>query len=123
MAALSLALLRKFQFDTSTVINQWYLIHVVLNALKHTKPSTQQSLFDTCNLNPKIRVSFPEWYKKIESFLQKEETFKVETSDDKYLLLLGYWHRTLLNDKKRIISLIEKSGRFIPDCIQKLNRS
>ena len=39
-AASSLSFLRTFRFSTGTVIDQWHLIHVVLNALKQTKRST-----------------------------------------------------------------------------------
>ena len=39
-AASSLSFLRKFRFETGTVIDQWHLIHVVLNVLRETKPST-----------------------------------------------------------------------------------
>ena len=70
-AATSLSFLRKFDFETGTVIDQWHLIHVVLNALKRAKPSTWERSFHACNLDPETRVPFPEWCKKIESFLQK----------------------------------------------------
>ena len=93
------------------------MAHITLNTLKYIKLSIWQSSFDACNLNPEARVSFPEWYNKIESFLQKREIFKVEISDNKYLLLPGYWYGMLLNDKKRIFSLIEESSEFTPDYI------
>jgi hypothetical protein len=105
------------------VIDQWHLIHVVLNALKQTKRSTWKSSFHAYNLYPHTRIPFSEWCKKIESFLQKGGTLKVETSDDKYLLLSGFWHGTAPNDKKKIFNLIKKYGGFTADCVQEMNGS
>ena len=122
-AASSLSLLRKFRFETGTVIDQWHLIHVVLNALRETKRSTWETSFHACNLHPNTRVPFSEWCKKIESFLQKGGTFKAETVDDKYLLLPGFWHGTLPNDKKKIFNLVEESSGFTADCVQELTGS
>ena len=59
-AASSLSFLRKFRFETGTVIDQWHLIHVVLNALRETKRSTWESSFHAYNLHPNTRVPFSE---------------------------------------------------------------
>ena len=82
LAANSLSFLRQFRFKIGSVIDQWSLIHVVLGALKATKPSTWISSFQACNLYPETRVPFQEWCKKIEPFLQKRgkhSRLKVQT--------------------------------------------
>ena len=105
-----------------TVINQWQLIHVVLNALRGTKPSACENSFHACNLNPETRVPFLEWCVKIESFLQKGNTFKVETVDFKCLLLPRFWHGILPADKNKLCNLIETQGGFTADCVQELKK-
>ena len=55
--------------------------------------------------------------------MQKSETFKVETVDDKYLLLPRFWYEILLTDKIRICNLIETRGGFTADCVRELSGS
>lgn len=61
--ATSLLFLRTFCFEIGVLIEQWHLIYMMLNALKHAKPFICKRSCYACNLNPGTRVPFPEWCK------------------------------------------------------------
>lgn len=62
----------------SYVIDQWALVHAVLQCVKDTKLSTWTKYFDTCNLDPSTRVDFKRWRDRISSYLMVGQTFKKE---------------------------------------------
>jgi hypothetical protein len=61
-------------------------------------------------LDPRSRVSFPDWCKKIEHFLQAGETFKVEDPVVLYELLRLTWHSMTPVYKQNVISVVESHG-------------
>ena len=113
--------MRNFRYHHGAVLDQWNLIHVVLCALRETTAQTWKQSFENCNLNPHTRVSFPEWCKRIEPFLQKGGTFKTDLPIDQYCLLPAYWHGTSPVDKKKIYETIQScNGQFTVECVKKL---
>ena len=56
------------------------------------------------------RIPFPEWYERIQPFMQKGGTFKVETTNDKYPLLSSLWYGFTPDDNKEICDIIESEG-------------
>ena len=59
-------------------MEQWLLIHVVLKFVKDTSSDTWTNSFQACNLDPRTRVDFKDWYDRISPYLLAGETFKTE---------------------------------------------
>jgi hypothetical protein len=109
LANTSLSVLRRTTTGNKGIIDQWGLVYVGLQCICSTLPATWTSSFDTCNLDPRTRVTFVEWYKKIQPFLHASETFKVEKAEDYlFLLLPSFWHGMLQSQRKGICNLIDK---------------
>jgi hypothetical protein len=117
----SLSVLRRTTTVNKGIIDQWGLIHVGLQCIRSTQPATWTSSFDACNLDPRTRVPFVEWCKKIQSFLHAGETFKVEkVEDDLFLLLPSFWHGMPPVERKGICNLINEKEGFTVECLQRL---
>ena len=50
------------------VLDQYGLLHTGLICVRETTPATWTNSFQACNLDPRTRLSFPLWCKKIEHF-------------------------------------------------------
>ena len=79
-------------FYTKGVAYQWYMIHVGMFVVHSTDPETRKNSFGAFNLVPRTRAPFPEWWNKIDNFLQAGNTFKTEEPIDLYELLSATWH-------------------------------
>jgi hypothetical protein len=104
------------------IIDQWAIIIVVLYILRDTSPATWTTSFQACNMDPRTMIPFPEWCKKISPFLLAGQKFKSETPIDKYALLPAWWHGTSVEDKKKVIQVIDRHGAFSPDCCIELRQ-
>jgi hypothetical protein len=103
-----LALLRNRKISRG-VVDQWRMLHVGLYAVRDTDPGCcwTTSFGACCNLDPRSRLPFPLWCKKIEGFLQGGESFKPE-SFDIYLLLPTLWCGMLPDEKKEVVATVKK---------------
>jgi hypothetical protein len=85
-------------------VHQTDLIHVGLFILRGTKPETWTTSFGACNMEPRTRVPFPNWGKKLSSVLCTGQIFKAESVVDKYALLPSFWHGTKPEIRKRLLA-------------------
>ena len=103
------------------VVDQWGLVHTGLHAIRSTQPSTWTQSFHACNLDPRTRVDFSAWCKKIEQFLMAGQAFKPEGGLDIYALLPPWWHGMKPEEKKRVVSTVQKHGSYAVRCVQELH--
>jgi hypothetical protein len=116
----SLGMLRNAKNVCKGVIDQYGLLHASLYTIRATTKETWTRSFQACNLDPLARLSFPEWCKKIGSFLQTGQTFKCETALDKYSLLPSFWHGFTPDDKRLVVKVIDGHGGFTVQCCKDL---
>jgi hypothetical protein len=76
----SLIFLRTGFKVSNLIIDQWSLVQVGMFAVRDTTRECWTQSFDSCNLDPRTRVSFSEWYECIGHFLQGGESFFPEDS-------------------------------------------
>jgi hypothetical protein len=77
--SLSLSFLRTGFKVSNLLIYQWSLVQVGMFAVRDTTRECCTQSFDSCNLDPRTRVSFGEWCERICHFLQGGESFVLET--------------------------------------------
>jgi len=118
----SIAMLRNAKQATKGVIDQWGLIHVGLYAVRAARREAWTRSFEVCNLDPRTRLSFPDWAKKIEGFLQAGQSFKIEGGElDTYPLLPSFWQGMTPDDKKKVVAVIKQHGGYSVDCLKELH--
>jgi hypothetical protein len=76
---LSLSFLRTGFKVSNLLIDQWSLVQLDMFAVRDTTRECWTQSFDSCNLDPRTRVSFGEWCERIGHFLQGGESFIPET--------------------------------------------
>lgn len=120
-----LALMRGMQFTGfeteggAKIMDQWGLVHVGLYAIRSVEPETWTASFDAVNLDPRTRVVFTEWCKRILPALTTGQEFKVESDIDVYSLLPSFWHGMLPEEKKKAVNIVDSHGaEFNADCVQ-----
>ena len=66
--------------------------------------------FDACNLYPRTRVTFIDWCKRIDHFLQAGQEFKIETEAmlEKYSYFPSFWHSMSPVKKKAAVAIVNK---------------
>ena len=102
-----LAYLRASNKLTKGTIDGWALMHVALAAVRELDADSWIYSFDKVNLKPSTRVSFAEWTKRIEHYIQGSESFKSEIVRDPYALLSPFWHGMAPDEKKLAISIFQ----------------
>ena len=118
----SLAYLRESNKLTKGTIDGWALIHVALAAVRELSPNSWTYSFDKVNLKPSTRVSFPEWIKRIEHYIQGGESFKPEILRDPYALLSPFWHGMTPDEKQLAFSIFTAhDSTFTVACVKELN--
>jgi hypothetical protein len=68
--SLSLSFLRTGFKVSNLLIDQWSRVQVGMFAMRDTTRECWTHYFDSCNLDPRTRVSFGEWCERICQFLQ-----------------------------------------------------
>ena len=119
----SLGMMRSgIKFVNKGVVDQWGLVHVGMFAIRSTKRDTWTISFHACNLDPRTRVSFLDWCKKIDHFLQAGQEFKIETEAmlDKYSYLPSFWHGMSPVEKRAVVAIVNKHGSYTVDCCKEL---
>lgn len=121
-----LSMLRGMQFsgvNGSKIADQWSLLQVGLFVIRGTAPETWMASFEAVNMDPRTRVSFSDWCKRISQALQTGGQFKVEETPDEYSLLSPIWHGMNPEEKKKTVSIIDEcDGNFTVECCNRLNR-
>ena len=117
----SLAYLRQSNKIVKGTIDGWGLMHVALAAVRELPADSWGYSFDKVNLRPSTRVSFPEWIKRIEHYIQGAESFKPEVVRDPYALLSPFWHGMEPEEKKHAMSIFESfESTFSVECVREL---
>jgi len=113
---INLALLRKiFNEGTIDIIDQWKLLHCAIAAVQFTDkhPKIWINSFIAVNLHPEYRVSFEDWCKRIEPFMQASDNFDLITQNssiDLYTLLPAFWHGMTPAEKTSVVSVVDRFG-------------
>lgn len=117
-------ILRRSTSLTRGVIDQWQLIHVGLYAVRACSSEVWSASFKAVNLHPKFRLSFAEWCKKIDHFLQAGQTFHQPSSaHDVFALLPAFWRGMTAVDRRAAVDIIDEHhhGEFTVACLQDLH--
>ena len=90
-----------------THIDQYDLVLTGIRIVNGCKPEIWRISYRRVNLDPRTRVSFQEWCKKIKHFLMTGEEFKEEdvdpTPQHKFNLLPKFWHGMLPADRRKLL--------------------
>jgi hypothetical protein len=86
----SLAHLRQSNKLIKGTIDAWALVHVALAAVRELDSDSWVYSFNKVNLKPSTRVSFPDWIKRIEHYIQGGQSFKPEAVRDEYVGTAGF---------------------------------
>ena len=117
----SLTYLRESNKITRGVIDGWALIHVALAAVRELAADSWVHSFNKVNLKPSTRVSFEEWIKRIEHYVQASSAMKPEVLRDPYALLSAFWHGMTPVEKKSTMSIFAAHGKaFTVPCIKQI---
>jgi hypothetical protein len=126
--SLSLSFLRTGFKVSNLLIDQWSLVQVGMFAVRDTTRECWTRSFDSCNLDPRTRVSFGEWCERIGHFLQGGESFAPETFSANseahhiYAMLPTWWHAMQPHEKKRVEAVVEAHDRqFTVECVTEMH--
>ena len=118
----SLAYLRESNKIIKGTIDGWALIHVALAAVRELAADSWVHSFNKVNLKPSTRVSFPDWIKRIEHYVQGGESFKLEVVRDPYTLLSSFWHGMAPDEKSNAMSIfVSHEKAFTVACVKDLS--
>jgi hypothetical protein len=97
-------------------VDQWGLIHVGLFVVRELKEETGTNSFRACNMDPHSQLSFDQWCKNIEGFLQAGETFKEE--EPIYMYAMLHENRNMMNviDSYGAVFLVDLYKALRTDC-------
>jgi hypothetical protein len=125
---LSISLLRTGFKVSNLLIDQWSLVQVGMFALGNTTRKCWTQSFDSCNLDPRTRVSFDEWCERIDHLLQGGESFVPETFNSNseayhiYAMLPTWWHAMTPHENKGVTAVAEAHGRhFTVECVTEMH--
>ena len=117
----SLGMLRGNIYVSRGVVCQWGMIHVGLYAIRATLPDTWTNSFHACNMDPRTSLSFPDWCKKIQHFLQAGQSFVAPVGPiNKYAMLPSFWHGMTPYEKKKVIATIDLHVNYSIACSKAL---
>ena len=99
------------------VVDQWGLVHVGIYTVISTKILTWTRSFQACNIYIRVCLTFPDWAKKIESVLQKCQSFKSEEcglggNTNTHIPLPSFWNNMSPDDKKTVVAIFDKNGEY-----------
>jgi hypothetical protein len=115
--SLSLSFLRTGFKVSKLLIDQWSFVQVGMFAVRNTARECWTQSFDSCNLDPRTRVSFGEWCERIGHFIQGGESFVPEifNADSEayhvYAMLPTWWHAMTPHEKKGVAAVVDAHGR------------
>ena len=95
-------------------IDQYDLVLTAMQIVRAPDAKTWVALFQRVNLDPRTRVDFPLFCKKIAGFLWASERFKKEnvmpTAKDKFALLPTFWNSMTSADRKVVMTVVQSHG-------------
>jgi hypothetical protein len=104
----SLSMLRGIMLDIiSAGVDQWGIVHVGLFAVRELREETWTNSRRACNMDPRSQLSFDQWCKHIEGFLQSGETFKEEEPLSMYAKLPSTWHGMMPDENINMMNVID----------------
>jgi len=104
----SLGFMRGMRYRCGHSIDQYTLVHVMLQYLCETKRTTWTNSFRACNLDPRTRLDFKAWCDKISPFLLGGQTFKEEediTAEYIYEMMPAFWKGMTVDERKKLMGL------------------
>jgi hypothetical protein len=126
--SLSLSFLHTGFMVSNLLIDQWSLVQVGMFSVRDTTRECWTQSFDSCNIDPRTRVSFGEWCERISHFLQGGESFVPETFNANseayhiYAMLPTWWHAMTPHEKKGAAAVEEVHGRqFTVECVTEMH--
>ena len=111
----SLTLLRSMKKRNSNLVDQWDLIHCGLASIWYSdgNPGVWISSFVSVNLHPMRQITFAEWCKKLEPFMQAADSFNLTMQSkqiDECTLLPSLGQAMPPVDKKTAVAKVEHFG-------------
>ena len=118
-----LSLLRTSTGITRGIVDQYGLVHVVLEILSADGAGTawERSAI-RCNMHPNHRVPFDQWVESLikRGVLQSGDNFKCEGEVNKYFLLPAFWRGMEPGERQRVASIV-KHNDWDVQCLQRLH--
>jgi len=108
-----------------THIDQYDLVLCGIRIVRGCEPQTWVVSFQRVNLDPRTRVCFQEWCKKISHFLCAGEAFKEESIDptprELFQLLPPTWHGMSVAERKVVMTIVTTNGGYTRQCLEQLH--
>ena len=121
----SLSFLRGLRYKTGQVLDQYSLVHVVLDCVRQTKRKTWTNSFRACNLDPRTRLPFKQWCDKISPFLLAGETFKEDGEiDAEYIfdMMPVFWKGMTVEERKKMYEIFyNEEGDVTQEMLERLH--
>jgi hypothetical protein len=117
-----LGLLRSTTGITRGIVDQWCLVHVVVEVLSAGGSAWKRSAIRV-NMHPNHRLSFEDWIQSLtkRGVLQSGDNFKFEGAVDKYYLLPAFWRGMEPSERQSVVSTVESHGGWGLACLQQLH--
>jgi hypothetical protein len=111
----SLTFLWSMKNRNSNLVDQWDLIHCGLASIQYSDRNRGVwiSSFVSVNFHPMRQITYAEWCKNLESFMQAADSFNLimqSEQTDKYTLLPLLWQVMPPVDKKTAVAIVEHFG-------------
>jgi hypothetical protein len=106
-------------------IDQYDLVLTAMLIVRATDPTTWVASFQRVNLDPRTRVDFPVFCKKMGGFLWACESFKEEnvtpTATEKFAMLPAFWNAMTPADRKIVMTVVQSHGyHYSAACLEML---
>ena len=123
----SLNFLRSARYRIGHGMDQWSLVHVVLQCVKGTSADTWTNSFKACNLDPRTRVDFKAWCDRISQYLLAGQTFKKEenvTVGDVFAMMPSFWKGMEVSERKEIQEIIKRhNNEYTVECVKEIQNN
>jgi hypothetical protein len=120
-----LGLLRTTTSICKGVVDQWGLVHVVLQCLSiEDSGKAWEVSFIQVNMHPKHRLSFEDWIKKLvkKGTMQSGDTFQHEGEVDHFSMLPDFWKGMKPAERVQVIDVVRShESEFSVACLQQLH--
>ena len=106
-------------------IDQYDLVLTAMQIVRAANAKTWVASFQRVNLDPRTRVDFPVFCKKIGGFLRASKSFKEEnvtpTATEKFAMLPAFWHAMMPADRKVVMTVVQSHGyHYSTACLEML---
>ena len=122
-----LGMLRATTSISKGVVDQWGLVHVMLQCLlQENSGKAWEVSFIQVNMHPKHRLSFEDWIQKLvtKGVLQSGDTFQGEGDRelDKFSMLPDFWKGMHPTERQHVICVVKAhQNQYTVDCLKQLH--